>query len=95
MAPLAPEVPAPDVVAEVTKAQEPPVSRAVVTLPPSPPALLVSGPSASSPVLDRALSELGQLQKDLQGTDSHLVVESMEPISGWVHSDTSIQAALE
>nr|XP_020193175.1 MAP7 domain-containing protein 1-like [Aegilops tauschii subsp. strangulata] len=58
----APEVPVPDADAKVPKAQEPPVSQAIVTLPPPAPAPLVPGSSASSPVLDRALSELGQLR---------------------------------
>ena len=58
-APLAPEVPELDAIAEVPKAQEPPVSQAVAMLPPSPPAApLVLGPSASTNVLDRALSEI-------------------------------------
>ena len=95
MAPLAPEVPVPDAAAEVPKAQEPPVSRAMVTLPPPPSAaLLVPGPSASSGVLDRALSEMAQLREDLQGTDSHLVAGRLELVSGWLHSDASVRAAL-
>ena len=59
MALLALEVPAPDVVAEAAKTQEPLVSRVVVTLPPSPPAPLVPYSSTSFAVLDRALTEMG------------------------------------
>ena len=94
VAPLAPEVPVPDAAAEVPKAQEPPVSRAMVMLPSPPPASLVPGSSASSAVLDHALSELGYLREDLQGTDSHLVAGRLELVSGWLHSDTSVRAAL-
>ena len=94
MALLAPEVLLLDATAEVPKAQEPPVSRVVVTLPPPPPRLLVSGSSVSSDVLERALSRMVQLQEDLQGTDSHLVAGRLELVSGWIHSDASVQGAL-
>nr|XP_020146854.1 troponin T, slow skeletal muscle-like [Aegilops tauschii subsp. strangulata] len=96
MALLAPEVPMPDAAAEVPKAQEPPVSRAVVPLPPPPPAPPVPGSSASSDVLDRALSEVVQLREDLQGTDSLIRLQPgrLELVSGWLHSDASVRAAL-
>ena len=95
VAPLAPEAPVADAAAEVPKAQEPPVSQAMATLPPPPSAApLVPGPSASSDVLDRALSEMAQLREDLQGTDSHLVAGRLELVSGWIHSDASVRAAL-
>ena len=84
----------PDAAAEVPKAQQPPVSRVVVTLPPPPPAPLVPGPSASSDVLERALSGMVQLQEDLQGTDSHVVAGRLELVSGRLHSDASVRAAL-
>lgn len=90
-APLAPEVPVLDAIAEVPKAQEPPVSQAVVMLPPPLSAApLVPGLSASSDVLDRALSEIVQLCEDLQGTDSHLAAGRLELVSGWLHSDASV-----
>lgn len=66
----------------------------MVTLPPSPPAPLVLDSSASPAVLDRALTELGQLREDLQGANSHLVAGRLELIFGWVHSDSYVQAAL-
>ena len=95
MALLAPEVLLPDAVAEVPKAQEPPVSQAMATLPPPPSAApLVPGPSASLDVLERALSEMSQLQEDLQGTDSHLVAGRLELVSGWLHFDAFVRAAL-
>ena len=72
MALLAPEVPVPDAVAEVAKAQEPPVSRDVATLLPPPLAPLVPCPSAFSDVLERALSGMVQLQEDLQGAEPRL-----------------------
>ena len=90
MAPLTSEVPVLDAVAEVAKTQELPVSQAVVTLPPYPPTPLVLDSSASSVVLDRALTKLGQLREDLQGANSHLVAGRLELVSGWVHSDASV-----
>ena len=73
MAPLAPEAPVSGSVAEVPKAQEPPVSQAMVTIPPPlpPVAPLAPGPSASPDVLEHALLEMAQLREDLQGADSH------------------------
>ena len=66
MALLAPEVLLLDAAAEVPKAQEPPVSQAMATLPPPPSAApLVPGPSASAGVLEHALSEMAQLREDL------------------------------
>ena len=94
MAQPASEVLAPDVVAEVANAQESPVSQVVITLPPSPPAPLAPDSSASSAILDDALTELGQLREDLQGTNSRLVAGRLELISSWVHSDASVRAAL-
>lgn len=96
MAPLAPEVPVSGSAAEVSKAQEPPVSQAMVMIP-SPPAAaasLIPGPSASPDVLVRALSEMTRLREVLQGADPHLVVVRLELVSGWLHSDASIRAAL-
>ena len=62
--------------------------------PPSPAVLLTPDPSSSADVLERALSALTLLREDLQGTDRRLVVGRLELISGWRHSDVSIQAAL-
>ena len=96
MAPLAPEAPVSGSAAEVPKAQEPPASQAMVTmLPPPPPAApLAPGPSASPDVLERALSEMTRLREDLQGADPHLVAGRLELVSGWLHSDVSVRAAL-
>nr|XP_020199002.1 predicted GPI-anchored protein 58 [Aegilops tauschii subsp. strangulata] len=71
VAPLAPEAPASGPAAEVSRAQEPAVSRAMVTIPsPCPPAApLIPGPSASPDVLERALLEMAWLREDLQGAD--------------------------
>nr|XP_020168977.1 predicted GPI-anchored protein 58 [Aegilops tauschii subsp. strangulata] len=61
--PLAPEVPVSGSAAEVSKAPEPPVSQAMVTIPPPslPATPLIPGPSASPDVLERALLEMAQL----------------------------------
>ena len=59
--------------------------------PPTPPAAVSPTPSA---ILDRAVAELDRLQQDLVGADPRLVVGHLELASGWVHSDTSIRAAL-
>ena len=64
-APLAPEPPALDAVVEVAKTQELPVSQAVIALSSPLPAPLVPDSSASSAILDRATTELGQLREDL------------------------------
>nr|XP_020178316.1 predicted GPI-anchored protein 58 [Aegilops tauschii subsp. strangulata] len=92
VAPLAPEAPVSGSAAEVSKAQEPPVSQAVVTIPSPPPpaASLIPGPSASPDVLERALLEMAQLREDLQGADSHLVAGRLELVPGWLHSDVSV-----
>ena len=65
MAPLAPEAPASGSAAGVSKAQEPPVSQAMVTIPSPPPpaAPLIPGPSTSPDVLERALSTLILLRR--------------------------------
>ena len=81
-APLTPEVPELDAVAEVAKTLELPIFQVVVTLPPSPPAPLVPDSSAFSAVLERALTELCQLREDLQGAKSHLVAGRLEMVSG-------------
>ena len=96
VAPLAPEAPASGSAAEVSKAREPLVSQAVVTIPSPPPpaAPLIPGPSASPDVLERALLEMAQLREDLQGADSHLVAGCLELVSGWLHSDVSVRATL-
>ena len=59
-----------------------------------PPAPLVPDPSASPDVLERALSEMTRLREDLQGADPHLVAGRLELVSGWLHSDVSVRAAL-
>nr|XP_020195786.1 uncharacterized protein LOC109781608 [Aegilops tauschii subsp. strangulata] len=96
VAPLAPEAPVSSSAAEVSKAQEPPVSQAMVSIPspPSPAALLIPGPSASPDVLERALPEIARLREDLQGADPRLVARCLELVSGWLHSDMSVRAAL-
>nr|XP_020186204.1 uncharacterized protein LOC109771917 [Aegilops tauschii subsp. strangulata] len=68
----------------------------MVTMLPPPPAAapLVPGPSASPDVLEHALSEMTRLREVLQGADSHLVAGRLELVSGWFHSDVSVQAAL-
>nr|XP_045090142.1 uncharacterized protein LOC123497586 [Aegilops tauschii subsp. strangulata] len=63
MAPLAPQVPAPDAADEVP------------------------GSSAPAAILDRALSEMTQLQADLLGADPRLVAGRLELDSCWLHSD--------
>nr|XP_020162043.1 predicted GPI-anchored protein 58 [Aegilops tauschii subsp. strangulata] len=96
VAPLAPAAMVSGLAAEVPKAHEPPASQAMVTMPPPPPpaAPLAPGPSASPDVLERALSEMTRLREDLQGTDPHLVAGRLELVSGWLHSDVSVRAAL-
>ena len=94
MAPPTSEAPTLDAIAEVAKAQELPASQAVITLPSSPPAPLVPDSSASSAALDYAAAELGRLREDLQGANPRLVAVCLELIFGWVHSDTSVRAAL-
>ena len=66
MAPLAPEAPVSGSAAEVSKAQEPPVSQAMVTIPSPPPPVAppIPGPSASPDVLERALSEMTRLREE-------------------------------
>ena len=61
---------------------------------PSSAALLTPDPSASPDILERALSALTLLREDLQGTDRRLVAGRLELISGWLHSDVSVWAAL-
>ena len=92
MSPLAPKVPASGSVAEVPKAQEPPVSQAMVTMSPPPPAAapLIPSPFASPDVLEPALSEMTQLREDLQGADPLLVAGCLELVSGWLCSDVSV-----
>nr|XP_020164754.1 ralBP1-associated Eps domain-containing protein 1-like [Aegilops tauschii subsp. strangulata] len=54
-------------------------------------------PASEAPVLSspaESLSALTQLQDDLQGADHRLVVGRLELISGWLHSDASVGAAL-
>nr|XP_020156657.1 vegetative cell wall protein gp1-like [Aegilops tauschii subsp. strangulata] len=84
VAPLAPEAPASGSAAEVSRAQEPPVSQAMVMIPypPPPAAPLLPSPSASSDVLERALSEMTRLREDLQGADPLLVAGRLELVSG-------------
>ena len=93
MALLAPEVLLLNAVAEVPKAQEPPVSQAMAMLPPPPStAPLVPSHYASLDVLERALFEMAQLREDLQGANPRLVAGHLGLISGWVHSETSVRA---
>nr|XP_040258348.1 FYVE and coiled-coil domain-containing protein 1-like [Aegilops tauschii subsp. strangulata] len=95
MAPLALEVPAPGSADEVPKALEPSISHAqVTTSPPPSAALLAPGSSASSVVLEHALSEMAQLQEDLLSADPRLVVGRPELASGWLHSDAAVRATL-
>ena len=81
-APLAPEVPMYGSAAEVPEAQEPLVSQALVTMSPPPPAPLLTRSSASSAVLERALSEMTQLHADLLSADPRLVAGRLELASG-------------
>nr|XP_040258420.1 translation initiation factor IF-2-like [Aegilops tauschii subsp. strangulata] len=96
VAPLAPEAPVSGSAAEVSKAQEPPVSQAMSTIPSPPPpaAPLIPGPSTSPDVLECALSQMTRLREDLQGADPRLVAGRLELVSGWLHSDVSVRAAL-
>nr|XP_040251756.1 protein WEAK CHLOROPLAST MOVEMENT UNDER BLUE LIGHT-like 1 [Aegilops tauschii subsp. strangulata] len=94
-APLAPEVPMSGSAAEIPKAQEPLVSQALVTAsPPSPAAPLFPGSSASSAVLERALSEMTQPREDLLGADPRLVAGRLELASSWLQSDAAVRATL-
>ena len=78
MAPLAPEVPVPGSADEVPKPQEPLVFQALVTTSiPSPAAPLLPGSSASSTILERALSEMALLREDLLSADPRLVAERL------------------
>ena len=83
MAPLAPEVPVSGSAEEAPTAPEPAVSQALVTvsLPPTatPPLL---GSYAPAAVLERALSEMTQLQADLLSADPRLVPGRLELASG-------------
>ena len=81
--------------AEVPKAQEPLVSQALVTTsPPSPAVPSFPGPSASSTILERALSEMTQLREDLLGADPRLVAGRLELAFGWLQSDAAVRATL-
>nr|XP_020174388.1 uncharacterized protein KIAA0754-like [Aegilops tauschii subsp. strangulata] len=98
----APEALVPSSPVEAPQAPEIPASSSTAinllvlatTLPPSftPPS--VRDPSASPNVLEHALSALTLLREDLQGTDRRLVAGHLELISGWLHSDASVRAAL-
>ena len=89
-APLAQGVPVFGSGVEVQEAQEPPASQAMVTMPLPPSAPLFPGSSASSAVLERALSEMAQLREDLQDTDPRLVAGRLELASGWLQSDAAV-----
>nr|XP_040258640.1 uncharacterized protein LOC109756511 [Aegilops tauschii subsp. strangulata] len=95
MAPLAPEVPALGAADQVRAAPESTISQALVTmsLPPTAAAPLPGSPVPAT-VLERALSEMTQLQADLLSTDPRLVVGRLELASGWLHSDLAVRAAL-
>ena len=93
--PLTPELPMSGLAAEVPKAQEPYVSQALVMAsPPSPAAPLFSGSSASSAVLEHALSEMTQLREDLLGADPRLVAGRLELASGLLQSDAAVRTML-
>ena len=62
--------------------------------PPSPTVLLNPDPSTSPDMLEHALFSLTLLREDLQSTDRRVVAGRLELISGWLHSDVSIRAAL-
>ena len=95
MAPLAPEVPASGAVDEVSAAPEPAISQALATTSPPPTAApSLPGSSTSAAVLERALSEMTQLQADLLSADPCLVVGRLELASGWLHSDSAVRATL-
>ena len=83
-APLTQEVPASGSGAEVKEAQELPASQAMVMTPLPPSAPLLPGSSASSAVLEHALSEMTQLREDLLGADPRLVAGRLELASGWL-----------
>ena len=95
ISPLAPEVPALGAADEVPAAPEPAVSQALVmmSLPPTT-ASPLPGPSAPAVVLERALSEMTQLQADLLSADPRLVAGRLELASGWLHFDLAVRAAL-
>lgn len=95
MAPLAPEVPVLGTADEVPAAPEPTVSQALETAPLPPtdaPPLL--GSSAPAAVLERAFSEMTQLQANLLSTDPRLVARRLELASGWLHSDLAVRTVL-
>lgn len=95
MAPLAPEVPASGSAEEVPTAPEPAVSQALVTASPPPNAAPpLRGSSAPAAVLERALSEMTQLQADLLSADPRLVPGRVEMASSWLHSDLPVRATL-
>mgnify|MGYP005797973009 CR=1 FL=1 len=90
-APLTQEVPASGSGAEVQEAQELPASQAMVTTTPLPPSVpLLPGSPSSSAFLERALSEMTQLQEDLLGADLCLVASRLELVSGWLHSNMAV-----
>ena len=95
MSPLAPEVPALGAADEIPAAPWPAVSQALVTmsLPPTN-ASPLPGPSAPAAVLERALSEMTQLQADVLSADPRLVAGCLELASGWLHSDRAVRTAL-
>ena len=49
---------------------------------------------ASPDTLEDALLALSRLHSDLQGADRRLVAGRLELISGWLHCDESVRAAL-
>ena len=96
-APLTREVPESGSGAEVQEAQELPASQAMVPTTPLPPpfAMLLTPSSSASPdVLERALSEMARLREDLQGAEPLLAAGRLEMVSGWLHSDVYVRAAL-
>nr|XP_020175641.1 atherin-like [Aegilops tauschii subsp. strangulata] len=94
-APLAPEVPVPGSADEAPKAQKPSIFQALVTTSPPPPAVRLAPNSfPSSTVLEGVLSEMAKLREDLLGADPRLVAGRLELASGWLHSDSAVQASL-
>lgn len=95
MAPLAPEVPTLGAAGKVLAAPGPAVSQALVMASlPSTAAPPLHDSSALAVVLERALSEMTQLQADLLSADPCLVAGHLELASGWLHSDLVVRAVL-
>nr|XP_020156655.1 translation initiation factor IF-2-like [Aegilops tauschii subsp. strangulata] len=92
--PLALGVPAPGATDEVPAAPEPAIPQALVMMSPPPAAAPPLPGSSAAVALERALSEMTQLQADLLSADPHLVAGRLELASGWLHSDLAVRAML-